>query len=236
LETKSISRLISLLELGGQTALVRIHPAGEPSANGASSTAPGWSQEGLSPPSAPPWRAELYMMSGQLQYCIVYNAVGERKLTGDQALGFLGQMGGLSYELLPYPSRPGTTPPPENHHTGPLPRYPTGYPGSGSGPGPYRPPEQQPDIYQTRPDIYQTREAPWSQTRPSLPPPTWQPTRTRWGETVVQNPQRLTRDQRRVLALINGQRSVSELSRLLGFTIDALYEVLAFFQEQNLIS
>ncbi len=231
METKSISRLISLLELGGQTALVRIQPTGDSSANGASASAPGWSQEG----SSPPWRAELYMVAGQLQYSVVYNAAGERKFTGDQALGFLGQIGGLSYELLPYPSRPGL-PPPQPQHTGPLPPHPTGYPGSGSGPGPSRPPEQH-DIYQTRPDFYQTREAPWGlTTRPSVPPQSWRPTRTRWGETVVQNPQRLTRDQRRVLALINGQRSVSELSRLLGLTTDALYEVLAFFQEQNLIS
>ena len=217
METKSISRLLSLLELGGQTGLVRIYPAGESSPNGAS----GWSLDGSSPPSSDgSWHAELYMMAGQLHHSSVFNAAGERKLVGDQALNFLGQMGGLSYELLPLPSQPSLPPP--RSVTSPLPPYPPGY-------GPPAAPESS---YEAPPP----EEVSWYPARPSSPANFWRPARTKWGELVAHNPQRLTRDQRRGLALINGQRSVSELSRLLGFSPEALTEVLAFFQEQNLIS
>lgn len=217
METKSISRLLSLLELGGQTALVRIYPAGEQPSSGI----PDWPLDGSpSPSSAASWRAELYMQAGQLQYGVVFNAAGERKLVGEQALNFLGQMGGLSYELLPLPEQPGLPSP--RSPTGPLPPFPSGYA------GPYAPPEQ--------PDTFQPGDGSWHSARPASPVHFWRPARTRWGEAVARNPQRLTRDQRRVLALINGQRSVSELSRLLGFSSEALEEVLVFFQEQNLIS
>jgi hypothetical protein len=221
LETKSISRLLSLLELGGQTGLVRIYPAGEPSANGASSGASGWSLGGSSPSSSDAsWHAELYMQAGQLQQSVVFNAAGDRKLMGDQALNFLGQMGGLSYELLPLPTRPGLPPP--GSVTSPLPPHPQGYAGAPAPREPY--------------DAPQPGEVSWFSARPVSPANFWRPARTKWGELVAHNPQRLTRDQRRVLGLINGQRSVSELSRLLGFSAEALSEVLAFFQEQNLIS
>jgi hypothetical protein len=197
--------------------LVRIYPAGGPPSNGAVD----WPVDGLSPSaSAASWHAELYILAGQLQYSVVFNASGERKLVGDQALNFLGQMGGLSYELLPLPAQPGLPSP--RSPTGPLPSLPSGYTGS------YIPTEQ--------PDAFQPGDNSWLPTRPASPQRPWRPARTRWGEAVAHNPQRLTRDQRRVLALINGQRSVSELSRLLGFSPEALEEVLVFFQEQNLIS
>jgi hypothetical protein len=211
LETKSINRLLSLLELGGQTALVRIHPSGTLSSNGASPGAAGQPQAGS-------WYAELYIQMGQLQYSAVFNAAGERRLVGNQAINFLGQMGGLAYELLPLPAQPGFPPP--GSATGPLPPYP-------SNTGSYGPP---------RPPNVHPAEAYWSPGRSPSPTDSWRPARTTWGETVAYNPHQLTRDQRRVLALINGQRSVDELSRLLGFSSEALYEVLAYFREQNLIS
>ncbi len=220
METKSISRLLSLLELGGQTALVRIYPLIEPPGYGALSNPSGWPQGASSPaPSAAPWHADLYIQAGQLQYCAVFNAAGERTLAGEQALNFLGQIGGLSYDLLPMPAQPGSSPPgraspplpPPSGYTGPyqLPEEPAGPPPGAMAPIPARAPS---------------------------PTNSWRPARTRWGELVAQNPHRLTRDQRRILALINGQRSVDELSRLLGVSPESLSEALAYFREQNLIA
>ncbi|HLV99488.1 MAG TPA: hypothetical protein VKT82_12510 [Ktedonobacterales bacterium] len=206
--------MLSLLELGGQTALVRIYPTGAPSAFG------GVSGAGAS--SAETWYAELYMQAGQLQYASVFSASGERRLVGEQALSFLGQMGGLSYELLPLPSRPALPPPTAS--TGPLPPLPPGYadPYAQSPESPFLPPA---------PNV-----SSWGPPKPALPPATWRPARTRWGERVVQNSQQLTRDQRRVLSLVNGQRTTDELSRLLGFSPESLSELLLYFRDQNLIS
>lgn len=160
------------------------------------------------------------MQAGQLQYSVVYSAAGERKLVGDQAINFLGQMGGLSYELLPLPTQSALPPPGE--------------------PNPYSPPRHTGHLGSNYPqepsDAPPTGDPSWFHAQPFSPVDSWRPARTKWGELVAHNPQRLTRDQRRVLSLINGQRSVSELSRLLGFYPEALSEVLAFFREQNLIS
>ncbi len=220
METKSISRLLSLLELGGQTALVRIYPAGELPTNGAVPSPSGWPQEESSPASSTlSWYAELYIQAGQFQYGVVFSAEGERRYVGEQALNFLGQMGGLSYELLPFPARPNFPPP--GSTTTPFPNQPP-YPGA------YAPPE-------TR-RLPPPAETNWGSPRSSSPADSWRPIRTRWGELVVQNAQQLTRDQRRVLALVNGQRSVDEIARLLGFPPEVLSEILASFRNQNLIS
>jgi hypothetical protein len=221
LETKSIDRLLSLLELGGQTALVRIHPLVEPSATGPLSGSPGWSQGG--PPSmspAAPWYADLYVQAGQLNYCAVFNATGERRLVGEQALNFLSQRGGLSYELLPLPPL-SDWPSPKLEVPAPAPQPPAyqGHPSSLEQPAPL-----------------QSGGAASFPVRPISSLASWRPARTRWGELIAQSPQRLTRDQRRILALINGQRSVDELSRLLGVYPEALSDILAFLREQNLIS
>jgi hypothetical protein len=219
LETKSIDRLLSLLELGGQTALVRVYPLVEPPGTGALSGASGWSQGvSASTSSVPPWYADLHIQEGQLRFCAVFSAAGERWLIGEQALNFLSQKGGLSYEMLPF------LPPPDvpslRRETPAL--QPPGYPGRSSPlerPAPL-PPEE---------------SAPFP-TRATSPFASWRPVRTQWGEFLAQNPQRLSRDQRRILALINGQRSVEELARLLGVQPEALSGILTFFREQNWIS
>ncbi|HLV98546.1 MAG TPA: hypothetical protein VKT82_07680 [Ktedonobacterales bacterium] len=165
METKSISRLLSLLELGGQTTFVRIYPTDEA--------------------SSAFWYAELFLREGKLHYGAVFSGSGERRYVSEQALSFLKQMGGLSYELLPFPARP-QFPPPEV----------------------------------------------------VTPPPahSWRPTRTHRGERVIQNTQRLSRDERRVLSLIDGQRTVNELARLLRLSPEALSNLLTTFREQNFIS
>lgn len=219
METKSIDRLLSLLELGGQTALVRVYPLVEPPATGPLSSTPGWSHS-VSPSSssAPPWYADLYIQVGQLTFCAVFSAVGERWLVGEQALHFLSQKGGLSYELLPF------LPPPD---------FPTLK---------LEIPAPQPPAAPERASVEEKRSSPPSEeaarvpTRLTSPFASWRPARTHWGEFLAQNPQRLTRDQRRILALINGQRSVAELARLLGVYPEALSSILTFFREQNWIS
>lgn len=221
METKSIRRLLSLLELGGQTALVRIYPLAEPPSPGSSPGSPGWSQgNSYSTHAAAPWYADLYMQAGQMEYCAVFKASGERRFIGDQALNFLGQMGGLFYELLPLPTAPGF-PPPEGEAS-PFATRPGGYAGTTAPPERFIAP--------------QSREEGWFPAAPNSPPISWRPVRTRWGDLMAQNAQRLTRDQRRILSLINGRRSVGELSRLLGTSPTALSEILTFFRDQNLIS
>src|SRR6185437_7501970 len=181
LETKSISRLLSLLELGGQTALVRIYPTGDSSAlGGASGAVPSSQGRFLPPSSAETWYAELHIQAGELQYASVFSSSGERRLMGEQALNFLGQMGALSYELLPPQARPALPPPGPGTSTAPLPNLPPGYA----------------DPY-TQPPAH---GSPWLPSGPASPPAAWRPARTRWGESVVQNSQQLTRDQRRVLS------------------------------------
>lgn len=222
METKSIGRLLSLLELGGQTALVRVYPLVEPSSTESFSGGAGLSQGRVSSPSPEaPWHADLYIQAGQLQYCAILGAAGERRAVGQQALNYLAQMGRLSYELLPLPTAPALPPPRES--AAPFSPRPTGTL------GPFVPPEKS--------IAAQQGEMPWfpGYSRPPAAP--WRPARTQWGDVVAHNnAQRLTRDQRRILALINGQRSVDELSRLLGCSLEALSETLALFREQNLIS
>ncbi len=236
METKSIGRLLSLLELGGQTALVRIYPLVDPPSNGALPGPSGWPLGNSSPaPSAAPWYADLYIHMGQLQYSAVFSASGERRLIGEQALNFLGQMGGLSYEMLPIPARPGL-PTPEADSRPPSPQPPDYAGPYGPSPGP-APPAGYTDPYgPPQGPAPPAREMAWFPPRPSSSAASWRPARTRWGDLIAQNPQRLSRDQRRILALINGQRSVDELSRLLGFSSESLLEILTFFREQNLIS
>jgi hypothetical protein len=222
LETKSIGRLLSLLELGGQSTLVRVYPLVEPSSTEAFSGGSGLLQGSVSSPSPEaPWHADLYIQAGQLQYCAILGAAGERRVVGQQALNYLAQMGRLSYELLPLPMT-STLPPPREASA----------PFSPQSPGfvaPSGPPEKSFDAQQG--------EMAWSPGNLHPPAASWRPVRTRWGDVVAQNnAQRLTRDQRRILALINGQRSVDELSRLLGSSLEALSESLALFREQNLIS
>jgi hypothetical protein len=222
LETKSIGRLLSLLELGGQTALVRVYPLVEPSSTELFSGGSGLPQGGVSSPSPEAsWHADLYIQAGQLQYCAILGAAGERRSVGQQALNYLAQMGGLAYELLPLPATAALPPPRE-----------AAAPFSPQSPGfvtPSGPPEKSFDAQQG--------EMAWFPGNPHSPASVWRPVRTRWGDVVAySNAQRLTRDQRRILALINGQRSVDELSRLLGCPFEALSEALALFREQNLIS
>jgi hypothetical protein len=52
---------------------------------------------------------------------------------------------------------------------------------------------------------------------------------------VLQNAQQLTRDQRRVLTLVNGQRTSHEIANLLGFPPEAVYELLLYFRYYQLI-
>lgn len=222
METKSIGRLLSLLELGGQSALVRVYPSVEPSSTESFSGGSGLSQGGVSsPPPEAPWHADLYIQVGQLQYCTILGASGERRAVGQQALNYLAQMGKLSYELLPLPAAPALPPPRES--AAPFSPRPPGFIG--------------PSYPLEKPLDAQQGEMTWSSGKPRPPAASWRPARTRWGDVVAQNnAQRLTRDQRRILALINGQRSVDELSRLLGSPLEALSESLALFREQNLIS
>ncbi len=219
METKSIDRLLSLLELGGQTALVRVYPLVEPLATGSLPGEPGWPQ-GVSPSSspAPPWYADLYIQAGQLTFCAVFSAAGERWLVGEQALHFLSQKGGLSYELLPFQSPPEF---PTLKLDIPAPQPPAARERASQGERRGPPPPE---------------GAALVPMRPASPFASWRPARTQWGEVLAQNPQRLSRDQRRILALINGQRSVAELARLLGVYPEALYSILIFFREQNWIS
>lgn len=222
METKSIGRLLSLLELGGQSALVRVYPSVEPSSTESFSGGSGLPQGGgYSPPPEAPWHADLYIQAGQLQYCAILGASGERRAVGQQALNYLAQMGRLSYELLPLPAAPALPSPKEP--AAPVSPKPPGFV------GPSVPPEKSLDTQQA--------EMIWFPGKSPPPAASWRPARTRWGDVVAQsNAQRLTRDQRRILALINGQRSVDELSRLLGSSLEALSESLALFREQNLIS
>jgi hypothetical protein len=225
LETQSISRLLSLLQLGGQTALVRIYPAGKlASSSGAAPDESGWTEEGSLPhPSTASWHAELYLQAGQLQYGAVFSAEGERKFTGEQALNFLEQIGRLSYELLPFPSQ--FRPPPPGAVPSPPP-FPEFYSG----------PSVPPDAPSLPAGADKT---PWPSPGYSFPAAAWRPTRTGWGETVLQNAQQnaqqLTRDQRRVLTLVNGQRTSHEIANLLGFPPEAVYELLVYFRDQKLI-
>jgi hypothetical protein len=221
LETNSIERLLSLLELGGQTALVRIYPAGElSSSSGAAPDESGWTQEGsLPPPSTASWYAELYMQSGQLQYSAVFSAEGERGFTGEQALNFLAQIGRLSYELLPYPSQ--FRPPP---------------PGAIPSPPPFPAFYSEPSAPPTAPSLPPgAGKTPWPSPGYSFPAAAWRPARTGRGEMVLQNAQQLTRDQRRVLTLVNGQRTSHEIANLLGFPPEAVYELLVHFRDYQLI-
>jgi hypothetical protein len=201
--------------------LVRIYPVGASSVTGdPSGVAPSSQVAPLPPARNTAWYAELYMQGGQLQYGAVFTSAGERRLVGDQALQFLGSIGGLSYELLPLPARPALPPPTV---TGPLPHLPSGYLDRSSTPVP--------------PSYHPSSEGP-----PRSPPAgatsfaAWRPVRTRWGEHILQNAQQLSREQRRVLSLINGQRPVDELSRLLGCSPEALRELLIYFRNQNFIS
>lgn len=222
METKSIGRLLSLLELGGQSALVRVYPLVEPSSAESFSGGSGLPQGGVSSPSPEAsWHADLYIQVGQLQYCAILGASGERRAVGQQALNYLAQMGRLSYELLPLPAAPALPPPREP--AAPFSPRPTGFLG--------------PAVPLEKSTATQQGEMTWFPGRPRPPAASWRPARTQWGDMVAHsNAQRLTRDQRRILALINGQRSVDELSRLLGCSFEALSESLALFREQNLIS
>src|SRR5579859_7971953 len=98
LETKSIARLLSLLELGGRTVWVRVYPSMESSSQGSRSGVGGTRM--LSPSDAP-WFADLDVRAGILQSCAVFSATGECWLVGEEALRFLDQIGWLSYDLLP---------------------------------------------------------------------------------------------------------------------------------------
>jgi DNA-directed RNA polymerase specialized sigma24 family protein len=69
----------------------------------------------------------------------------------------------------------------------------------------------------------------------SFPTAAWTPARTGLGEMVLQNAQQLTRDQRLVLALVNGQRTTHEIADLLGFPVEAVHELLVYFRDQKLI-
>jgi hypothetical protein len=221
LETNSIERLLSLLELGGQTALVRIYPAGElSSSNGAAPDESGWPQEGsLLPPSTASWYAELYMQAGQLQYSAVFRAEGEQRYTGEQALKFLELTGRLSYELLPFPSQFSPPPPGAVPSPSPFPAF-------------YSEPSAPPEARSLPPGAGKT---PWPSPGYSFPAVAWRPARTIRGEVVLQNAQQLTRDQRRVLTLVNGQRTSHEIANLLGFPPEAVHELLLHFRDYELI-
>jgi DNA-binding CsgD family transcriptional regulator len=54
-------------------------------------------------------------------------------------------------------------------------------------------------------------------------------------QNAQQNAQQLTRDQRRVLTLVNGQRTCHEIAKLLGFSPEAVYELLVHFRDYQLI-
>ena len=205
LETKSIYRLLSLLELGGQTSLVRVSaldlrllPA--PSAVGESNTSE------AHPPTDPPWFAELVIQEGALHSCAIYNTRGERLLVGEQALAYLERIGQLFYEFLPLPTR-----------------WPAA--DGWQAPAPAPPPSPPPVTKNPRVGALPAANG------------VWRPARTAWGETVARaSAQSLTRDQRRVLGLVDGQRSAQDLARLLGWPVPALQEVLQLLQQQQLIS
>jgi hypothetical protein len=161
----------------------------------------------------------LYMQSGQLQYSAVFSAEGERGFTGEQALNFLAQIGRLSYELLPYPSQ--FRPPP---------------PGAIPSPPPFPAFYSEPSAPPTAPSLPPgAGKTPWPSRGYSFPAAAWRPARTGRGEMVLQNAQQLTRDQRRVLTLVNGQRTSHEIANLLGFPPEAVYELLVHFRDYQLI-
>ena len=163
------------------------------------------------------------MQAGQLQYSAVFSAEGERRFTGEQALYFLEQIGRLSYELLPFPSQ--FRPPP---------------PGAIPSPPPFPAFSSEPSAPPEAPSLPPgAGTTPWPSTgyTPgySFPAAAWRPARTGRGEMVLQNAQQLTRDQRRVLTLINGQRTSHEIANLLGFPPEAVYELLGYFRYYQLI-
>ncbi len=173
---------------------------------------------GASSPPEPPWFADLEVREGELQYCAIFSTAGERWLIGEQALRFLEQIGRLFYEFLP-----GTTLPP------PPPSRATGRQG---GTEPLVPPGA-PVPERLAPP--QRAEVTRSPVNPAPPAGAWRPVRTSWGDMALRNPQTLSRDQRRVLALIDGQRAFADLARILGFSAAALEEVLRHLRAQNLI-
>jgi hypothetical protein len=197
LETKSIALLLSMLELGTRTAVVRVYPSAESTSPG---SMPGNGENaGISPLSGSTWTAELCVRQGQLLSCTVFISEAARSLTGNQALHFLEQVGRLSYEVLaePTPSQPADTTqrpsgpaPPGQRSSGPLPPTPT----------------------------------------------TWYPVRTYWGNQYIdQHPQTLTREQRRVLSLIDGRRSARDITRLLGIPPAIVDTILRYLRERNFI-
>jgi hypothetical protein len=195
---------------------VRVYPPVEPSIQGSS---PGGIRDTNVPsPSEPPWFADLEVREGELQYCTVFSAAGERWLAGEQALRFLEQIGRLSYELLP-----GAAPP---RHTA------SGITGRPGGTEPLTSPDVSMPGRLTPPQRAETTRGPIG---PAPPLGVWRPVRTSWGDMALRNPQALSRDQRRVLALIDGQRAFADLSRILGFSAGALEEILRNLQARNLI-
>ena len=156
------------------------------------------------------------MQAGQLQYSAVFSAEGERRFTGEQALNFLERIGRLSYELLPFPSQFRPPSPEAIPSPPPFPAFnsePSAPPSLPLGAG----------------------NTPWPSLDYSFPTAVWRPTRTREGELVLQYSQQLTRDQRRVLALVNGQRTSHEIANLLGFPPEPVFELLVYFLDQKLI-
>ncbi len=201
--------------------MVRVYPSVEPPTTGMlSGDYSGFQGGQRSAAQAAPWYADLLMQAGQLQSCAVFNAAGERWLVGEQALDFLRQIGRLSYELLPAPASPGFAP--SGGEARP-PSYQSPAPAGFPSPRGESVPEQ-------------PGEATRFPVRPGSFAASWRPSRTNWGDAAARNGQLVTRDQRRALALVNGQRSVEELARLLGYTPQALFELLTTLREQQFIS
>lgn len=213
METRHIDRLLGLLELAGQTTTVRVWPALD---TGLLSDPTAANREGAPPPPVP-WYAHLYVQQGFLQFCTIFSSIGEKILTGAQALTFLQQQGRLLYETFAEPASPQAvsafeSPPSGPPSSGPLPNR------GGAFTSPLPPAPAPPPVFQA----------------PSLE---WIPARTHRGMMLAQGrpDEQLERSAWRVLALVDGQRRVRDIAAVLGWHPSEVLKRLQLLYQKQLI-
>jgi hypothetical protein len=196
LETTSIRHILSMLTLGGQCSTIVVQPvlgtlSGDAEGEGLPSLQP---KEEIAP-----WYAYLSIEGGQVGRCELFNAQGVRYLVGKPVMAILEQSGRLRWHFVDEsPLAPQTPEAP--------------------------PPVAAPEILAPAAPAASHALAAASSASPASPPDgpdasparAWKPTRTALGDRLLRAPHKLSRKGWQVLALLNGQYTVEELSQLLG--------------------